>query len=113
MGVSFIHPFKRNVADKTNTDGKQEKEYSIHNYGSRIGFRIFKADNKGKHDNTDNIVNNCGAENGGSHLPLQFSHFLQGFHRNADGCGCENNSYKYRLIKLFRSPWHHTIKSHI
>ena len=55
---------------KSDTNCEQEEQKSRNDYTSGIGIGIFESDNKGKYDNTDNIIDNSGTHNGGADFSL-------------------------------------------
>ena len=113
MGIALIQREKYFVNHKSPDNRHNKKGDCFHHDHAGIGIRVFKTDNKSQNNNTDNIVNDSRADDGSSHLALDFAQLLQGRHRNADaGCG-HNRAHKNGFVEVLASPGRHSIKSHI
>ena len=82
---------------------KDKEKQSIDNDHERLHIRTLKADNKGQNDDADHVVDDGGAQNGGTDPALQPAHFTKRLHSNADGGGRHNDADKHRFKEIIRS----------
>lgn len=70
MGIFVVHILEYFVKDKSHHNGKHKKQDRVDEHGCRLGFRILKPNHKGKHDNADDVVNDCRTQDGCTDLAL-------------------------------------------
>ena len=113
VGIALVDKFEHLVDDKADDNRQGEKRHRAEQYPAGLSIGVLKADYKGEHQNSDYIVNNCGAEDSCAELGFELAHLLKRFDGNADArCG-HNYADKHSGEKLFGAPRRKAVNRHI
>src|SRR5699024_10003862 len=101
----------KDTEDRITEYQRQDKEQRSHQTGtSDVGARVFEAEDDCQHDDTDNIVDDCGTHNRGSDDSFQMSQFLKGAYRNRDRSCCYNTANHHCLEEVLTAPGAESVK---
>ena len=73
----------KNPADhQSHHEDEDKKQQDPHHYQHRVGVTGTECTEDGQHHNTNNIVDQGGAEQSGARFGFQLPHLVQGLHRD-------------------------------
>ena len=111
--MPFIVKPEQLVDNEAHHKGKHEEQKYLSCHKECIAVGVLEAENKGENYDTDNVVDDSGAEYGLSHTGLKLAHLLKYLHRYSHGGGSHYTSDEYRLKKLVRTKFREAVYAHI
>ena len=113
MRIAVIQREEYLVEKKSAHDRYRKEGDGLDNDHQRVRIRALEADDEGQDNDTDHVVNNGGADDGGAYLTLDLTQFLQRGDGDADAGRRHNRTDEDRLIEILTAPGCHAVEAHI
>ena len=85
MGVALVKPFHGKVDDDADADGDEEEQHGLDEHAADAGtLTRAGAQHAGQHDDADDVINDCRADDGRTKEAFQMAQLLQRRHRDGD-----------------------------
>ena len=113
MRIPLIQSGKQFVYDKSAyyRDCKECNGFNHDHAG--IGIRILETDHESQYDDTDHVVNDRGADNGGSYFSLDLAQLLKCGDGYTDTGGCHDRTDENGLVEIVTAPGRYAVEAHI
>ena len=78
VGVALVKPFHGKVDDDADADGDEEEQHRLDEHAADAGtLTRAGAQHAGQHDDTDDVINDCRADDGRTKEAFQMAQLLQ------------------------------------
>ena len=110
---ALVDDLERLVDHKAQHDRQRKERQRAQRHKARVAVRILEADHKGQHHDTDHVVDDRRAENGGAQLGFQLAQLLERFNGDRHAGGGHDHADKHCREKLRCADRRKAVKAHI
>ena len=111
--VLLVVPLEQLIEDEAEYRREHEEEHDLPRHEEGIAVGVLEAEHKGEHDDTDDVIDDSGAEDSLPDAAVEMTHFLEDLDGDTDGGRGHNAADEDRLEEFISPERREAVYSHI